>query len=86
MNPLWTQIIIQTTPRHKKNKSGDKDRYSDYQLAKSYLEFLITTKRHIKDFFLITLGIFCNLPENLDSLKVAFYTFKLQKDEKIKVY
>lgn len=58
MNPLWTQIIIQTTLRHKKNKSGDKDRYSDYQLAKSYQEFLITTKRHIKDFFLITLGIF----------------------------
>lgn len=58
MNPLWTQIIIQTTLRHKKNKSGDKDRYSDYQLTKSYREFLITTKRHIKDFFLITLGIF----------------------------
>ena len=58
MNPLWTQIIIQTTLRHKKNKSGDKVRYSDYQLAKKYREFLITTKRNIKDFFLITVGIF----------------------------
>jgi uncharacterized membrane-anchored protein YitT (DUF2179 family) len=58
MNPFWTQIIIQTTLRHKKNKSGDKARYSDYQLAKNYRELLITTKRHIKDFFLITVGIF----------------------------
>lgn len=58
MNSLWTQIIIQTTLRHKNKNSGDKDRYSDYQLAKKYREFLITTKRQIKDFFLITIGIF----------------------------
>jgi len=58
MNPFWTQIIIQTTLRHKSKNSSDKDRYSDYQLAKSYREFLITTKRHIKDFFLITVGVF----------------------------
>jgi len=58
MNPLWTQIIIQKTLRHKSKNSSDKDHYSDYQLAKSYREFLITIKRYIKDFFLITVGIF----------------------------
>ena len=58
MNPFWTQIVIQTTLRHKNKDSGDKKHYSDYELAKGYREFLITTKRHIKDFFLITAGIF----------------------------
>ena len=58
MNPLWTQIIIQTALRHKSKNSGDKELYSNYRLTKNYREFLITTKRNIKDFFLITLGIF----------------------------
>ena len=58
MNPFWTQIIIQTTLRHKEKKTDSKNRFSDFELAKGYREFLITLKRHIKDFFLITLGIF----------------------------
>jgi len=58
MNPFWTQIIIQTTLRHKDKKSLNKKRYSDFELAKGYREFLISSKRQFKDFILITIGIF----------------------------
>ena len=61
MNSLWTNIIIQTTLKRKDknldNKSKNKP-YSDYKLAKGYRELLIIVKRHIKDFFLISIGIF----------------------------
>lgn len=56
MNPFWTQIVIQTTLKHKdKNR---KSTYSSYQLAKGYREYLISLKRHVKDFILISAGIF----------------------------
>lgn len=58
MNPFWTQVIIQTTLRNKSNKTVGKIELSNYRLAKGYREFLITLKRHIKDFILITIGIF----------------------------
>lgn len=58
MNQFWTQVIIQTTLRHKSKKPVDKKGLSNYRLAKSYREFLITLKRYIKDFILITIGIF----------------------------
>ncbi|MBP6432640.1 MAG: YitT family protein [Ferruginibacter sp.] len=58
MNPFWTQVIIQTTLRGKGKKALDKKEVSSYRLAKSYREFLITLKRHIKDIILITIGIF----------------------------
>lgn len=56
MNLFWKSIIIQTTLRHKNQKR--KKYYSNYELAKGYREFRITTKRYFKDFILITLGIF----------------------------
>jgi len=59
MNPFWTQIIIQTTLRHKDKKSLNKNGYSDYELAKGYRELLIIAKRQLKDFILISIGIFC---------------------------
>ncbi|MEP7266386.1 MAG: YitT family protein [Saprospiraceae bacterium] len=58
MNPFWTQLIIQTTLHHKEKKIDHKNQFSDFKLAKGYREFLINLKRHIKDFFLITIGIF----------------------------
>ena len=58
MNPLWTQIIIQTTLRHKSQNQDSRKPYSNYELAKGYREFLITVKRNIKDSFLISIGIF----------------------------
>ena len=58
MNPFWKQIIIQTTLRHRDKNYSKKKNYSRFELAKGYREFLITTKRQIKDFILITIGIF----------------------------
>ncbi len=57
MNRIWTQIIIQSTLRQMNKKPDGKKKYSRYEVAKGYREFLITTKRHIKDFFLISAGI-----------------------------
>ena len=54
MNSLWKKIILNTTL--KKDKKKD---YSNYALAKAYRLFIITTRRHIKDFFLISIGILC---------------------------
>ena len=58
MNSFWTQVIIQTTLRHRTNEQDDKNSYSDYKLAKGHREFLITLKRFIRDLLLITIGIF----------------------------
>ena len=58
MNPLLTQIVVQTVLRTKYNKSDDKDCYSPYRIAKAFREFKIMVIRHIKDFFLIGIGIF----------------------------
>lgn len=58
MNPFWTQVVIQTTLRHKPGKKENKNRFSDFELAKGYRELLIMAKRHVKDFILITVGIF----------------------------
>jgi len=53
MNSLWKKIIINTTLKTKEHQD-----YSNYMLAKGYRLFVITSRRHIKDFILITLGIF----------------------------
>jgi uncharacterized membrane-anchored protein YitT (DUF2179 family) len=53
-----TQIIIQATLRQNKKKQLGNENFSSYRLAKKHREFLITVKRHFKDFLLITLGIF----------------------------
>lgn len=58
MNPLWKQIVIQTTLRGKRQKTNKKNRFSNFELAKGYREFLIVLKRQVKDFFLIAIGIF----------------------------
>ena len=57
MNSFWQKIIIRTILQKPKKKSVAKT-YSNYALAKGYVEFVILAKRHVKDFFLITLGIF----------------------------
>jgi uncharacterized membrane-anchored protein YitT (DUF2179 family) len=58
MNNFWSRIIINTTLRPKDKKRNRSDRYSDYELAKGHKEFIVTIKTHLKDTFLITLGIF----------------------------
>lgn len=58
MKSIWTQIIIETILKPKNKNLGDKTRYSSYELAKGMREFKITFIGYIKDFALITLGIF----------------------------
>jgi len=58
MNTFWTQILTHTTLRHKNKVLGHNKKFSSFELANAYREFLISTKRNIKDLFLITAGIF----------------------------
>jgi len=57
MNSFWKRIIIRTTLKESNptNKTGN---YSNYALAKGLRAFNIALKRNIKDFLLITTGIF----------------------------
>ena len=58
MNVLWEKIISNTILKHKNTLKGNLYAFSEYQLAKGYREFIIITRSYIKDFLLITLGIF----------------------------
>jgi uncharacterized membrane-anchored protein YitT (DUF2179 family) len=57
MNPFITQIVIQTT-LGRKTKEDEVKRYSEVELAKGLKDLKINIIRFIKDFTLITLGIF----------------------------
>ena len=58
MNRFWKKIIIRTTLKKVETTERKKKQYSDYLLAKGYRAFIINLKRSVKDFFLITIGIF----------------------------
>jgi len=58
MNPFWTHIVIQTILKNKSSKAGKEKTYSKFVLAKGLRELKLVIIRHIKDFILITLGIF----------------------------
>ena len=57
MHSFWSKIIIKTTLKNKQKNNGGK-LLSNFQLAKGYREFLLLIKRYIKDFILITIGVF----------------------------
>jgi len=64
MNPLWTQIVIQTVLRKKKrllpkhtNAPDKAESYTSFQLAKGYKEFKVSAVLLLKDILLIALGI-----------------------------
>lgn len=57
MNHFWTQIVIQTTLRNKQKTGENKKPFSKSEIEQGQREFLITLKRHLKDFFLISVGI-----------------------------
>lgn len=57
MNPLLTEIIIQTTLR-KKGVGRRKAGYTPYELAKARRDFFLSIKHLVKDFLLIAVGIF----------------------------
>jgi uncharacterized membrane-anchored protein YitT (DUF2179 family) len=58
MNSFLKQLIIQTILRRKDENSENKTSYSAFVLAKGYWELRLTIKQYIKDFFLISIGIF----------------------------
>ena len=58
MKSLLRQIIIQTILRKRSAKTSNTLQYSPYALAKGYRNFYILMRRYIKDFILITVGIF----------------------------
>jgi uncharacterized membrane-anchored protein YitT (DUF2179 family) len=58
MNPLWIQIITQTTLKYKRKVGGAKREYSSFELAKGYKEFVLMCKHLAKDIMLIIIGIF----------------------------
>jgi uncharacterized membrane-anchored protein YitT (DUF2179 family) len=57
MNPLWTQVIIQTTLRYKHKRDG-KITFSEEELAEGKKDFLISARHLAKDLVLIVAGIF----------------------------
>lgn len=56
MNSVWKRIVIATTLQ-KKGQPGDAY-YTDFALAKGMRSFRITLLEYVKDFFLVTIGIF----------------------------
>ncbi len=56
MNSVWKRIVIATTLQ-KKGQPGDAT-YTDFALAKGMRSFRITLLEYIKDFLLVTIGIF----------------------------
>lgn len=58
MSPIWSQIVIRTTLRHKRKRSDKGRKYSDFELAKGLKELKTSCIRLIKDFMLILIAIF----------------------------
>jgi len=57
MHSFWSKIIIKTTLKNKQKNNGGK-LLSSFQLAKGYREFLLLVRRYVKDFILISVGVF----------------------------
>lgn len=58
MNTFWKNLIIRTTLKPNKNEEFDPQALSSFELAKGYRELSIVAKRYLKDFILISVGIF----------------------------
>jgi uncharacterized membrane-anchored protein YitT (DUF2179 family) len=60
MNPIWSQILIQTFLRRKKPKHATKKDFTPtpFALAKEFRNFKIILIETVKDILLITVGIF----------------------------
>ena len=57
MNTIWKKILIKTV-LNQEDRSMNTAEFTAETYAKAHLEFWITTRQIIKDFVLITLGIF----------------------------
>lgn len=57
MNPLWTQVVIQSVLRNRKYKKGEEQTYTPLQKARAFRELRIKLADLAKDAFLISIGI-----------------------------
>ena len=57
MNPFWTQIVVQSILKRKKNIPPGKKDFSRLELARGFIEFRVVALRFLKDVILIGLGI-----------------------------
>ncbi|MEO5645142.1 MAG: YitT family protein [Bacteroidia bacterium] len=58
MNRFVKQLLLRTTLKTKRRKTGKAKDFSAYEMAKAWWEMKINIHRHIKDIILITAGIF----------------------------
>lgn len=58
MKPFWEKIVVRTTLKSKNKMSELNEGYSAFMLAKGFLNLRTSIIGHVKDFFLILLGIF----------------------------
>jgi uncharacterized membrane-anchored protein YitT (DUF2179 family) len=58
MHKFLKQLITQTILRNEDKSPAESTDYSAFALAKGYWKLKIITKQYLKDFFLITIGIF----------------------------
>jgi len=58
MNPFLANFIIKSTQKFKNKKKYPNGKPSEYRLAKKYRQLVISAKRKLKNFILITIGIF----------------------------
>ncbi len=58
MNPFFAQTVIRNALKKKHQQKSGSAPYTSYRQAKDYRELAITTRRYLKDFLLITAGIF----------------------------
>jgi len=57
MNSLLSKIIRRTILHEKKSPSGERQEYTDFEMAKGFRELKIILRRTVLDFFLISSGI-----------------------------
>lgn len=58
MNRIWQKLIVRNVLNKHRSTLPPHERYSDFEMAKGFRELRITVTRYVKDFFLISLGIF----------------------------
>jgi len=58
MNKYWTKFVVNAILRQQGVDLDGQTEYSKYQLAKGFRELKLSLVRYVKDFFLITAGIF----------------------------
>jgi hypothetical protein len=82
---VWTDLSVDRLTI-KKLEFGRLTTDEAGQYETNWIKGVFINDEHFYTTFLQTSFCNCNLPKILDSLKVAFHTFKHQNHEKIKVY